>query len=255
MKPKHSHFKSLLTTLVVYCCALFLSLYIILNVSTGWGAFLFLVLAVFIGIPMTGSTQSRWLRMGIFVVAMVFFMIYASALRYDPFTSAVPFSGTHVPTKDCSVTLSPFSTKILAIFYGHKPTQLYTCYTSNDEYYWMQQGSEYPGTQEVQGYFVASPDTEVDFLVMNGSHHIEPEKYRVHVGYFLSKDEAENAVGNQNKLLLLFVALFALGFVFEEFFFSGDKEETPKSPTTNTRRIKNTAPQKTKRSLKAKKRK
>jgi hypothetical protein len=211
-----SHLISAVRTLAVYLLALSLAVYVTTAVSMAWGAFLFLVLAVFVGIPLSGTDPRRPLRMALFVLAMVFFSPYAIwALRYDMFAGPVPFSAQRCADRDFNIQSGDLTS------YWRPPTyEFYRCFFNNDGTYLLVLQGGFPESQQIEGYFIKGTDAEKDSVLLDGFLRNGESPDDIRFGFFQPDGKPGlSMLYRQNRMFLLFVSLFGLGFVLEELYF------------------------------------
>jgi hypothetical protein len=212
-----SHLISAVRTLAVYLLALSLAVYVTTAVSMAWGVFLFLVLAVFVGIPLSGTGPRRPLRMALFVLAMVFFSLYAIwALRFDMFASPVPFSAQRCTDRDFYLRY-----RDPTMFWPRRaPNEFYRCFFNNDGTYLLVLDSGFPESQQIEGYFIKGTDAEKDRVLPDRFLRKGESPDDIRFGFFQPESPPGLSMPDrQNRMFLLFVSLFGLGFVTEELFF------------------------------------
>nr|WP_321455935.1 hypothetical protein [uncultured Cohaesibacter sp.] len=201
--------KSITKTIAVMLISVLLCIWMTNEISIGWGGFLFLVLAVFVGIPMSGAESGRYWRTAIFMLAMVFFCVYTIGfMKYDPLSRAEPFAGERQASQDVTIQLSFYYQ------YRTRKSQLYyEAYSQNGNMYWAETGYDATSANEYHGYFIAAPDTLRDFVIEKlGSRADFPDE-DMFVGQFTNDSMAVTA---QNMFIMLVLFLFAGAFVLEE---------------------------------------
>ena len=202
--------KSFFKTIALLLTSLLVCIWMTNEISIGWGGFLFLVLAVFVGIPMSGADSSRYLRMAIYMAAMIFFCVYTVVfMKYDPLSRAVPFAGERLASQDITIELSYYRQ-----FRKRKSHLYYEAYSQDGKLYWAETGYDATSASEYHGYFIAAPDSMRSFVIeelgQQASAHPDEIKF---VGQF-SGDSM--AVASQNMFIMLVVFLFAAAFILEE---------------------------------------
>lgn len=225
------HVVGVLRTIVIFLVSVVLALYVFTEISWGWGGFLFLVLGVFVGIPLMGAEEpTRPWRFALFLLAMLFFMAYSAVgARYKLFSTPVHVVGTRCAERDFTRNLKWYDGRI----YGWRVTDVrYGCISADDETYFVAlEGSEnLPQALGVDGFFISGHETERDTVLEEAILQEGESQESMHFGFFRrERRDAFAAVDDQYGLMLMLTSLFAVLFVLEEVHFSRKVRKKPEA--------------------------